>query len=120
VCLLGVSAVVGLRPAAASDRDCTDFSSQAEAQRFFIDQGGPARDPHRLDGSDDDGVACGSLPCPCSRSGGSRPRRKRAKVIRARITSVVDGDTVRVRAYRAKRKRYAVRLIGGLSRHSVG
>ena len=41
------------------DRDCSDFSSQAEAQTFF-EAAGPD-DPHRLDGNDD-GVACESLP----------------------------------------------------------
>jgi hypothetical protein len=39
------------------DRDCPDFTSQAEAQQFFIDNGGPSRDPHRLD-RDKDGIAC--------------------------------------------------------------
>jgi micrococcal nuclease len=43
------------------DRDCADFGTQAEAQRFFEAAGGPAADPHRLD-SDNDGVACESLP----------------------------------------------------------
>jgi endonuclease YncB( thermonuclease family) len=43
------------------DRDCSDFDTQAEAQAFFEAQGGPARDPHRLD-SDGDGRACESLP----------------------------------------------------------
>lgn len=42
------------------DRDCSDFSSHAEAQRFFEAAGGPKRDPHRLDG-DNDGVACETL-----------------------------------------------------------
>ena len=40
------------------DRDCSDFSSHAEAQRFF-EAAGPS-DPHRLDG-DGDGRACESL-----------------------------------------------------------
>ncbi|MEM1356457.1 MAG: excalibur calcium-binding domain-containing protein [Planctomycetota bacterium] len=40
-----------------SDRDCSDFSSAAAAQRFFIAAGGPARDPHGLD-RDGDGSAC--------------------------------------------------------------
>ena len=44
---------------AGLDRDCGDFSSQAEAQAFF-EAAGPG-DPHRLDGNDD-GVACESLP----------------------------------------------------------
>lgn len=41
----------------ASDKDCPDFASQAEAQAFFTDNGGPASDRHRLD-ADDDGQAC--------------------------------------------------------------
>ncbi|HYZ92867.1 MAG TPA: thermonuclease family protein [Actinomycetota bacterium] len=49
------------------DRDCPDFSSQADAQRFYEEQGGPARDPHRLD-ADNDGIACesssGAAPAP--------------------------------------------------------
>jgi hypothetical protein len=46
---------------AGPDRDCSDFRTQAEAQRFFEAEGGPDRDPHRLD-SDGDGVACEGLP----------------------------------------------------------
>jgi hypothetical protein len=42
-----------------ADKDCSDFSTQAEAQRFFDSQG--PGDPHRLDG-DGDGVACEGLP----------------------------------------------------------
>jgi beta-lactamase superfamily II metal-dependent hydrolase len=41
------------------DRDCGDFSTQAEAQAFF-EASGPT-DPHRLD-SDGDGVVCELLP----------------------------------------------------------
>jgi hypothetical protein len=41
------------------DRDCGDFSTQPEAQRFF-ERNQPG-DPHGLDG-DGDGVACESLP----------------------------------------------------------
>lgn len=40
-----------------SDRDCSDFSTQAEAQAFFEAAG--TGDPHRLD-ADNDGVACAS------------------------------------------------------------
>lgn len=43
------------------DRDCSDFSTHDEAQRFFIAAGDPAKDPHRLDG-DHDGIACETLP----------------------------------------------------------
>lgn len=38
-------------------RDCGDFESQEEAQRYFEALGGPAEDPDELDG-DGDGVAC--------------------------------------------------------------
>lgn len=43
-----------------TDKDCSDFATQAEAQAFFEAEGGPARDPHHLD-SDGDGLACESL-----------------------------------------------------------
>lgn len=42
------------------DRDCRDFNTQTEAQAF-MEASGPD-DPHRLDGSDQDGRACESLP----------------------------------------------------------
>ncbi len=43
------------------DYNCDDFETQEEAQRFFINAGGPNEDVNRLDG-DNDGVACESLP----------------------------------------------------------
>lgn len=43
------------------DYDCSDFSTQAEAQVFFETEGGPQKDYHNLD-KDEDGVACESLP----------------------------------------------------------
>lgn len=46
---------------ASGDRDCSDFVSQEEAQRFYEAEGGPAQDRHRLD-SDGDGLACEGLP----------------------------------------------------------
>ena len=46
---------------AGPDRDCSDFTTQTEAQAFFVAAGGPASDPHRLD-RDGDGVVCESLP----------------------------------------------------------
>src|SRR4051794_12965232 len=100
----------------AADRDCADFSSQRDAQNYFISRRGPGSDPDRLDG-DDDGVACESLPCPCGASAGPAPRpkpraRKQAQVIQARITKVTDGDTLKVRAFGASRSHYTVRLIG--------
>jgi micrococcal nuclease len=42
------------------DKDCSDFSSQSEAQEFFEDEGGPDEDFHNLD-RDGDGVVCESL-----------------------------------------------------------
>lgn len=44
-----------------ADMDCSDFSTQAEAQEFFESQGGPDYDPDNLD-RDGDGVACETLP----------------------------------------------------------
>jgi micrococcal nuclease len=41
------------------DRDCSDFGSHEEAQRFFLENGGPSSDPHKLD-RDHDGLACES------------------------------------------------------------
>ena len=46
---------------AGPDRDCSDFTTQTEAQAFFVAAGGPTNDPHRLD-RDGDGVVCESLP----------------------------------------------------------
>ena len=45
----------------SGDKDCSDFSTQREAQSFFESEGGPATDYHNLD-SDGDGRACESLP----------------------------------------------------------
>lgn len=109
--------------AAAADRDCSDFSSQLDAQRYFNAKGG--NDPDRLD-ADGDGKACDSLPCPCSGSGRPQPRPRaqprpptrprpvdRAQTIKSRIIEVIDGDTVRVKPLEAaRRSTYLVRLIG--------
>jgi hypothetical protein len=85
--LLVAAAIAGLamssEGAVAADRDCGDFSTQRKAQRFFLKQGGPRSDPHRLD-ADNDGVACEQNPCPCS-------RRKRLAAPRS--------DAVAVRLY---------------------
>jgi len=40
-----------------TDYDCTDFDSQADAQAFYEEMGGPLYDPFNLD-DDDDGAAC--------------------------------------------------------------
>jgi len=41
--------------------NCTDFTTQPEAQTFFKNAGGPTTDTNGLDG-DNDGIACESLP----------------------------------------------------------
>lgn len=103
----------GAAPAYAADRDCADFDTQAAAQRFFLDNS-PRLDPHRLD-SEGDGLACESNPCPClyDRSSGGDSEStatKRRLTQRARVTRVVDGDTVKVRLSNGRRR--DVRLIG--------
>lgn len=45
----------------ADDYNCDDFSTQPEAQAFFIKVGGVGNDVNRLDGNKD-GEACESLP----------------------------------------------------------
>ena len=45
------------------DKDCKDFSTQAEAQAYFNSKGGSAsNNVDRLDGNDHDGRVCESLP----------------------------------------------------------
>lgn len=46
---------------ATDEYNCADFSTQAEAQTFFIKAGGVSKDTNRLDGNND-GVACQDLP----------------------------------------------------------
>ena len=111
-------------PAAAADKDCSDLANQAAAQAWLHAYPG---DPDRLDG-DADGVACESLPCPCAGSAAGAapvapapapppapvtpPAGPPAKVLKAqaRVTSVVDGDTLKVRL--ADGAAATVRLIG--------
>ncbi len=110
--LLVVCLAVGAAPdpAIGADRDCSDFASQRAAQDYFLSKGGPGRDPDRLD-SDGDGIACESLPCPCKHSAGGGGG-ERGQRIRARVLRVIDGDTLHVRAFGARRSRYDVRVIG--------
>ncbi len=115
-------------PAAAADRDCSDFANQAAAQAWLLAHPG---DPDGLDG-DADAVACESLPCPCAGAGAggapvtptpapppppvappaASPAATTAKVLKApaRVTSVIDGDTLKVRF--AGGAAATVRLIG--------
>lgn len=120
------SGLVGLTatPSYAADRDCGDFATQAAAQSFFLDAGGPRNDPHNLD-ADGDGVVCESNPCPCStaqdgggqdgggQDGGGQGPAEASRVLRqpARVERVVDGDTVVVRLDRSRRLA-DIRLIG--------
>ncbi len=109
----------GAAPARMADRDCSDFDTQAAAQRFFLEHGGPDSDPHRLD-ADGDGVVCESNPCPCSTSqagggggggqaaGPTRPARLKQRAV---VVRVVDGDTVNVRI-RGQRGVRSVRILG--------
>lgn len=98
---------------AEPDRDCGDFGTQAAAQDFYLDHGGPKSDPHQLD-SDDDGVACESNPCPCSTSqgGGGAGGDHQVPVKRqpARVIRVVDGDTVIVKLKNGPKR--TVRILG--------
>ncbi|WP_322920575.1 thermonuclease family protein [Nocardioides renjunii] len=116
-------AAIGLTTLAAPahaivDRDCGDFATQAAAQAFML-ASGPG-DPHGLDGSDDDGRACESNPCPCgttapqplvgpgstqssqsgSQSGSHSGAQSGTDVVRRNVGNVVkvtDGDTLEVR-----------------------
>jgi hypothetical protein len=45
------------RRSAGGGKDCGEFKSSADAQRYFLLNGGPSNDPHNLDG-DGDGYAC--------------------------------------------------------------
>jgi endonuclease YncB( thermonuclease family) len=120
--LAGLLALLWAGPAqAVVDRDCGDFATQKAAQVFFL-LNSPSTDPHRLD-ADGDGVACDANPCPCylgstvpSGSGGTTvvvplvSSAGRAVVKYARVTHVVDGDTVDVRLGSGRAQR--VRLLG--------
>jgi endonuclease YncB( thermonuclease family) len=104
-----IGGLVGLTatPSYAADRDCGDFATQAAAQSFFLDAGGPRNDPHNLD-ADGDGVVCESNPCPCStaQGGGHQGGGDQGSAER-----VVDGDTVVVRLDRSRRLA-DIRLVG--------
>lgn len=118
--LLGVVAVVvaaslgGADHARALDYDCSDFSTQAEAQEHLL-----PGDPYNLDG-DGDGVACETLPCPCSAASGDgqglvpppvpTDPGPPAERLRARVVRAIDGDTLDVRL--ATGEKVDVRLIG--------
>ena len=91
--------------AEARDYDCSDFGNQAQAQKFLL-----PGDPYGLDG-DGDGIACSSLPCPCSdKAGGGGKPPPRAIKFRANVIRVVDGDTLEVARVRGGTE--TIRLLG--------
>lgn len=122
--LLLAAPLVVAGPAAAShtgtpDKDCADFAYQEDAQAYFVEHGGPAQDPDRLDG-DDDGRACDLLPSrgtsspqpanpsPTPSPVATLPPRKTMRG--AVVLTVIDGDTIKVLL--ASGERVTVRLIG--------
>jgi len=116
---LGALSVTAPASQAVADKDCGDFNTQAQAQNFFLDHGGPQSDPHQLD-ADGDGIACESNPCPCSTSqggggggngnGGGGGHQDPVKRQKARVIRVVDGDTVNVKIIKGRKE--TVRLLG--------
>ena len=113
VVVAGGAAAVHVPAGATVDRDCADFPTQAAAQAFMLASG--AGDPHGLDGSDNDGLACESNPCPCgaqpppqpfvgstggsgtgdgAETGGQSPEVQRDV---GNVVKVTDGDTLKVR-----------------------
>ncbi|CAN5396843.1 hypothetical protein BH09ACT12_BH09ACT12_31050 [soil metagenome] len=120
---LTTTAAPASAPSPKKDMNCSDFSTQAAAQRYYIAHGGPGSDPDGLD-ADDDGVACESNPCPCSTdqggggSGGDStggggnpgPSKPPRKTDRGRVMKVIDGDTLKVRI--SKYHKVKVKLIG--------
>jgi endonuclease YncB( thermonuclease family) len=130
VALMVAFVALALLPSTSvADVDCSDFSTQADAQAYFLAHGGPASDPDRLD-ADHDGIACESSPCPCNYS--TTPTASVAVPVPAppppsppaapipapvaghrtsvRIWRVVDGDTVKVKTSSGAIR--TVRLIG--------
>ncbi len=108
--------LVALGPSASAslaDRDCADFATQKAAQIFFLSNGGPASDPHRLD-YDSDGIACESNPCTCyykkTLPDGSTTTQPKQVIQKARVINVVDGDTVDVRLSSGAERR--IRMVG--------
>lgn len=68
-----ISAALDSLPAGAThsgDKNCSDFASQKAAQDHYNAHPG---DPDNLDGNDNDGKACESLPCPCYTGGPTPP-----------------------------------------------
>ena len=76
--LLSIGLVVGTASAAgAQGLNCSDFTYQEEAQANL--DANPS-DPNGLDGNDDDGIACESLPSRGSTTGGGSAGNSYAQV----------------------------------------
>ena len=58
--LILLALLAALSCSSEPDKDCSDFTTWREAQNFYEAQGGPDKDPHRLD-ADRDGIACEAL-----------------------------------------------------------
>lgn len=57
------SGASGTTASSGGDKDCQDFSSQAEAQAYFNSKGGStSNNVDRLDGNDHDSIVCETLP----------------------------------------------------------
>lgn len=79
------------------DKDCADFTTQEEAQEFFLAEGNTNNtDPHRLD-ADDDGIACEALP-DGTREDGSSPAPVAPSTEEPTITETGTPDTSEVNA----------------------
>ncbi|HET8982139.1 MAG TPA: thermonuclease family protein [Pedococcus sp.] len=115
VAFAAATVLAGSPAQAIVDKDCSDFASQEAAQIFFLNNGGPASDPHGLD-ADGDGVVCETRPAPyyygkTLPSSGTTTSKQTATIRqRARVTRVVDGDTLEVRLAGGRLRK--VRLIG--------
>ena len=98
---------------ATEDKDCGDFKTWEEAQRFFEENGGPTKDPHGLD-RDGDGLACETLPGfnPNHKPGsfvGDGDTEEEPSKLTGTVVSVTDGDTIKVKLSNGKTE--TVRLI---------
>ena len=112
----GVCLVSTTGPAHALDEDYGDFDTQAQAQAWH--------NGHPEDGldSDDDGVACETLPCPCGSGGGGgggggggeNPPKKKFHSLTA-LKGKVSGKPVaygKVTTYKGERIRIMRRVEG--------
>jgi hypothetical protein len=57
-----IAAGVGAVPATARDKNCSDFSTQHKAQRWFKKHGGSKKNNVAGLDADHDGIACEDLP----------------------------------------------------------